>query len=73
MVPIHSDSAVGLGRVANSRLSSQGRSVLGVRQKAQGRNGPRCEKPNKLQRLGEAGRNQLAIYHPEYIDQGTVF
>ena len=28
--------------------------------------------PNKLQRLGEAVVTSLP-YHPEYIDQGTVF
>ncbi len=41
-VPIHSDSAVGLGRVANSQY------------------------------LGQAVVTSLP-YHPEYIDQGTVF
>src|SRR5258705_5575368 len=30
------------------------------------------KEPNKLQRLGEAAVTSLP-YHPEYIDQGTVF
>src|ERR1700730_14274573 len=69
MVPIHSDSAVGLGRVANSRYLPQARP--GIRQKLKGAMAPLRE-PNKLQRLGEAVVSSLP-YHPEYIDQGTVF
>src|SRR5467141_1783359 len=69
MVPIHSDSAVGLGRVANSRYLPQAQRP-GVRQKLKGAMAPLRE-PNKLQRLGEAVVTSLP-YHPEYIDQGTV-
>jgi hypothetical protein len=69
-VPIHSDSAVGLGRVANSRYLPKAQRP-GVRKKLKGAMAPLRE-PNKLQRLGEAVVSSLP-YHPEYIDQGTVF
>jgi hypothetical protein len=69
-VPIHSDSAVGLGRVANSRYLPKAQRP-GVGKKLKGAMAPLRE-PNKLQRLGEAVVTSLP-YHPEYIDQGTVF
>ena len=69
-VPIHSDSAVGLGRVANSQYLRKSQRP-GMRQKLKGAMAPLRE-PNKLQRLGEAVVTSLP-YHPEYIDQGTVF
>jgi hypothetical protein len=69
-VRIHSDSAVGLGRVANSRYLPKAQRP-GMRQKLKGATAPLRE-PNKLQRLGEALVTSLP-YHPEYIDQGTVF
>jgi hypothetical protein len=69
-VPIHSDSAVGLSRVASSRYLPKAQRP-GVRQKLKGAMAPLRE-PNKLQRLGAAVVTSLP-YHPEYIDQGTVF
>jgi hypothetical protein len=69
-VPIHSDPAVGLGPVANSRYLPKGQRP-GTRQKLKGAMAP-LKEPNKLQRLGEAVLTSLP-YHPEYIDQGTVF
>src|ERR1700738_5166098 len=69
-VPIHSDSAVGLSRVANSRYLPKAQRP-GIRQKLKGAMAPLRE-PNKLQRLGEAVVTSLP-YHPEFIDQGTVF
>jgi len=69
-VPIHSDTAVGLGRVANSRYLLKAQRP-GMRQKLKGAMAPLRE-PNILQRLGEAVVTSLP-YHPEYIDQGTVF
>jgi hypothetical protein len=69
-VPINSDSAVGLGRVANSRYLPKAQRP-GMRQKLKGAMAP-LRGPNKLQRLGEAVVTSLP-YHPEYIDQGTVF
>jgi hypothetical protein len=70
VVPIHSDSAVGIGRVANSRYLPKAQRP-GTRQKLKGAMAP-LKEPNKLQRLGEAVVTSLP-YHPEYIDQGTVF
>jgi hypothetical protein len=70
MVPIHSDSVVGLGRVANSQYLPKAHRP-GFRQKLKGAMAP-LGGPNKLQRLGEAVATSLP-YHPEYIDQGTVF
>src|SRR6266852_1343522 len=69
-VPIHSDSVVGLGRVANSRYLPKAQRP-GMRQKLKSAIAPLRE-PNKLQRLGQAVVTSLP-YHPEYIDQGTVF
>src|ERR1700688_2585134 len=69
-VPIHSDSAVGLGSVANSRYLPKAQRP-GMRQKLKGAMAPLRE-PNKLQRLGEVVVTSLP-YHPEYLDQGTVF
>jgi hypothetical protein len=69
-VPIHSDSAVGLGRMANSQYLPKAERP-GIRQKLKNATAPLRE-PNKLQRLGEAVVTSLP-YHPEYIDQGTVF
>jgi hypothetical protein len=70
VVPIHSDSAVGIGRVANSRYLPKAQRP-GTRQKLKDAMAP-LKEPNKLQRLGEAVVTSLP-YHPEYIDQGTVF
>jgi hypothetical protein len=70
MVPIQSDSALGLGRVANSRYLPKAQRP-GIRKKLKAAMAPLRE-PNKLQRLGEAVVTGLP-YHPEYIDQGTVF
>ena len=69
-VPIHSDSAAGLGRVANSQYLPKSQRP-GTRQKLKGAMAP-LRGPNKLQRLGEAVVTSLP-YHPEFIDQGTVF
>ncbi len=69
-VPIHSDSSIGIGRVANSQYLPKAQRP-GMRQKLKGAVAPLRE-PNKLQRLGQAVVTSLP-YHPEYIDQGTVF
>jgi hypothetical protein len=69
-VPIHTDSAVALGSVANSQYLPKSQRP-GMRQKLKGATVP-LRAPNKLQRLGEAVVTSLP-YHPEYIDQGTVF
>jgi len=65
----HSDSAVGLGRVANSRYLPKAQRPWSPA-KAQGRNGP-VREPNKLQRLGEA---VVTSFLPSGIHRsGTVF
>jgi hypothetical protein len=69
-VPIHSDSAVGIDGVANSKYLAKSQRP-GMRQKLKGAMAP-LGGPNKLQRLGQALVTSLP-YHPEYIDQGTVF
>ena len=69
-VPIHSDSAVGIGRVANSKYLPKSQRP-GMRQKFKDAMAPLRE-PNKLQRLGQVVITSLP-YHPEYIGQGTVF
>jgi hypothetical protein len=70
-VPIHTESAVGLGRVANSRyLSAEQRPS--TFQKLKTAAVTPFREPNKMQRLGQAVVTSLP-YHPEYIDQGTVF
>jgi Bacterial conjugation TrbI-like protein len=69
-VPIHSDSSVDLGSVANSQYLPKTQRA-GKRQKLKGAVAPLRE-PNKLQRLRQAVVTSLP-YHPEYIDQGTVF
>jgi hypothetical protein len=70
LVPIHTDSAAALSSVANSRYLPKAQRP-GVRQKLKDAAAPLRE-PNKLQRLGELAVTSLP-YHPEYIDQGTVF
>jgi hypothetical protein len=69
-VPIHSDSAAGLGRVANSQYLPKSQRP-GFHKKLKTAMAP-LGGPNKLQRLGEAVVTSLP-YHPEFIDQGTVF
>jgi len=69
-VPIHSDSGAGLGSVANSQYLPKSRRP-GFREKLKTAMAP-LGGPNKLQRLGEAVVTSLP-YHPEFIDQGTVF
>jgi hypothetical protein len=70
MLPIHTDSAVGIDRMVNSQYLPKAQRP-GIREKLKGARAPLRE-PNKLQRLGEAVVSSLP-YHPEYIDQGTVF
>ena len=68
-VSIHSDSAVGLGRVANSQYLPKAQRP-GFRKKLKAAVAPLGE-PHKLQRLGEAVVTSLP-YHPEFIDQGKI-
>jgi hypothetical protein len=70
-VSIHTDSAIALGRVANSRYLPAAERP-GAFKKLKGAATTPFREPNKLQRLGEAAVTSLP-YHPNYIDQGTVF
>jgi hypothetical protein len=70
-VSIHTDSAVGLGRVANSRYLPAAQRP-GTFKKIKGAATTPFREPHKMQRLGQAVVTSLP-YHPEYIDQGTVF
>jgi hypothetical protein len=68
---IHTDSAVGLGRVTNSRYLPAAKRP-GTFHKLKTAAITPFREPNKMQRLGETVMTSLP-YHPEYIDQGTVF
>jgi hypothetical protein len=70
-VSIHTESAVGLGRVENSRYLPAAQRP-GTFKKLKSAALAPFREPNKLQRLGEAVVTSLP-YHPEYIDQGSVF
>lgn len=70
-LPVHTDSAVGLGRVENSRYVSADQRP-GTFKKIKGTVTTPFKEPHKMQRLGEAVVTSLP-YHPNYIDQGTVF
>lgn len=69
-VPIHTGTTIGVSGVKTARyLPKSQRS--GVRDMVKDAVGP-VREPNKLQRLrGEALRS--LPYHPEYLDQGTIF
>jgi hypothetical protein len=70
-LPIHTDSAVGMGRVANSRYVSADQRP-GTFKKIKGAVTTPFKEPHEMQRLSEAVVTSLP-YHPNYIDQGTVF
>jgi hypothetical protein len=69
-LPIHTDTMVGISGVKTTQYLSKSQRP-GVRQKLSNAAEPLRE-PNKLQRLREAAIKSLP-YHPEYLDQGTVF
>ncbi len=69
-VPIHTDITVGVSGMQTVKYLSRAERP-GVGQKMKDAAKPLRE-PNKLQRLGEAAITSLP-YHPEYLDQGTVF
>jgi hypothetical protein len=69
-LPIHTDTTVGVSGVKTAKYLPKSQRP-GVRQKLKDAAEPLRE-PNKLQRLGEAVINSLP-YHPEYLDQGTIF
>lgn len=69
-LPVHTDTIVGISGVKTAQYLPKSRRP-GVRQKLSNAAEP-LRGPNKLQRLREAAIKSLP-YHPEYLDQGTVF
>src|SRR5580704_4718317 len=69
-LPIHTDTTVGVSDVKTAKYLPKSERP-GVRQKLKDAAEPLRE-PNKLQRLGVAAISSLP-YHPEYLDQGTIF
>jgi type IV secretory pathway VirB10-like protein len=69
-LPIHTDTTIGVSDVKTAQYLPKSQRP-GVRQKIKDAAKPLSE-PNKLQRLGQAAVTTLP-YHPEYLDQGTVF
>src|SRR3984893_16752832 len=69
-VPIHTDTTIGVSGVKTAKYLPKSRRP-GVRQKVKDAAEPLRE-PNKLQRFREAAITSLP-YHPEYLDQGTIF
>jgi hypothetical protein len=67
---IHTDTTVGVSGVKAAKYLPKSQRP-GLRQKVKDVAEPLRE-PNKLQRLGEAAITSLP-YHPEYLDQGTIF
>ena len=69
-LPIHTDATVGVSGLKTAKyLPKSQRS--GVRDMLRDAVRP-VQEPNKLQRLREATLRSLP-YHPEYLDQGTIF
>ena len=67
---IHTDSTIGVSDVKTAQYLPKSQRP-GVRQKMKDAAKPLSE-PNKLQRLGQSAVTSLP-YHPEYLDQGTIF
>jgi len=69
-VQIHTDTTIGVSDVKTARYLPKSQRP-GVGEKMKDAAKPLFE-PNKLQRLSQAAITSLP-YHPEYLDQGTVF
>src|SRR5260370_3236574 len=69
-LPIHTDTSIGVSGVKKAKYLPKSPGP-GVRQEVKEAAEP-VRDPNKLQRLGEAAIPSLP-YHPEYLDQGTIF
>ncbi len=69
-LPIHTDTTVGLSGLKTTKYlpKSQRPGVRGMVKDA----AEPLRAPNKLQRLRESALRSLP-YHPEYLDQGTIF
>jgi hypothetical protein len=69
-LPIHTGTTVGVSGMKTAKYLAKSQRP-GIRQKVKDAAGPLRE-PNKLQRFREAAITSLP-YHPEYLDQGTIF
>ncbi len=69
-LPIHTDTTVGVSGLKTTKYLPKSQRP-GVREMVNDAAEPLRE-PNKLQRLREAAVTSLP-YHPEYLDQGTIF
>jgi hypothetical protein len=69
-VEIRTDTTIGVSDVKTAQYLPKSQRP-GVRQKMKDAAKPLFE-PNKLQRLSQAAVSSLP-YHPEYLDQGTIF
>jgi hypothetical protein len=69
-LPIHTATTVGISGVKTAQYLPKSQRP-GARDLVKDAVGP-VREPNKLQRLREAGLRSLP-YHPEYLDQGTIF
>jgi hypothetical protein len=69
-LPIHTDATVGISGVKKAKYLPKSQQP-GVRQKVKDA-AETLREPNKLQRIREAAITSLP-YHPEYLDQGTIF
>jgi hypothetical protein len=69
-LPIHTDTTVGVSGLKTAKYLPKSQRP-GVRDIINGAAEP-LRGPNKLQRLREAALRSLP-YHPEYLDQGTIF
>src|SRR5260370_1104015 len=69
-VEIHTDTNVGISDMQTAQYLPKSQRP-GIRQKMKNAAKPLLE-PNKLQRLRQAAITSLP-YHPEYLDQGTIF
>ncbi len=69
-LPIHTGTTVGVSGMRTAKFLPKSQRS-GVRETMKDAVGP-VREPNKLQRLREAALRSLP-YHPEYLDQGTIF
>jgi hypothetical protein len=69
-ISIHTDTTVGISGVQTAQYLPKSQRP-GLRQKMKDVAKP-LKEPNKLQRISEAAVKSLP-YHPEYLDQGTIF
>ncbi len=67
---VHTDTTVGISGMQTAQYLPRAQRP-GIRQKLRNAANP-LRGPNKLQRLRQAAITSLP-YHPEYIDQGTIF